>query len=92
MSDVSLEKLLEEYAASPAPELMERLVEGYLPLAHAVARKFAGRGVEVEDLEQMIGTDQFCHACFTGEYPTPIPTNTQKDRFEGKLSQREKKK
>ena len=46
----------------------------------------------VEDLAEMIGTDQFCHACFSGEYPTPIPTNTQKDRFEGKLSQREKKK
>ena len=48
--------------------------------------------LEVEDLKEMIGTDQFCHACFSGKYPTPIPTNTQKDRFEGKLSQREKKK
>ena len=42
MSDVSLEKLLEEYAASPAPELMERLVEGYMPLSRAIARRFAG--------------------------------------------------
>ena len=41
MSDVSLEKLLEEYAAAPAPELMERLVEGYLPLSRAIARRFA---------------------------------------------------
>ena len=48
--------------------------------------------LEVEDLKEMIGTDHFCHACFSGKYPTPIPTNTQKDRFEGKLSQREKKK
>ena len=48
--------------------------------------------LEVEDLKEMIGTDQFCHACFSGRYPTPIPTSTQKDRFEGKLSQREKKK
>ena len=53
MSDVSLEKLLEEYAASPAPELMERLVEGYMPLSRAIARRFAGCGVEVEDLQQV---------------------------------------
>ena len=53
MSDVSLEKLLEEYAAAPAPELMERLVEGYLPLSRAIARRFAGCGVDVEDLQQV---------------------------------------
>ena len=53
MSDVSLEKLLEEYAAAPAPELMERLVEGYLPLSRAIARRFAGCGVELEDLQQV---------------------------------------
>ena len=46
----------------------------------------------VEDLTEMIGTHRYCHACFSGEYPTPVPTNTQKDRFEGKLSEREKKK
>lgn len=45
-----------------------------------------------EDLTEMVGTCQYCHACFSGEYPTPIPTNTSKDRFEGKLSQREPKK
>ena len=53
MSDVSLEKLLEEYAAAPAPELMERLVAGYLPLSRAIARRFAGCGVELEDLQQV---------------------------------------
>ena len=46
----------------------------------------------VEDLAEMIGSTQFCHACFSGDYPTPIPENTQKDRFEGPLSQREKRK
>lgn len=45
--------LLEDYARTRDPELMARLVERYLPLSAAVARKFAGRGVELEDLEQV---------------------------------------
>ena len=44
--------------------------------------------LELEDLAQMLGSKDFCHACFSGEYPTGIPTHTEKDRFEGKLSQR----
>ena len=44
--------------------------------------------LELEDLAQMVGSNDFCHACFSGEYPTGIPTHTEKDRFEGKLSQR----
>ena len=44
--------------------------------------------LELEDLAEMIGSKEFCHACFSGEYPTDIPTHTEKDRFEGKLSQR----
>ena len=47
------EALLEAYARTRDPELMARLVEDYLPLSAAVARKFAGRGVELEDLEQV---------------------------------------
>ena len=47
------EALLEAYARTRDPELMARLVENYLPLSAAVARKFAGRGVETEDLEQV---------------------------------------
>lgn len=46
--------------------------------------------LELEDLTQMVGTDRYCHACFTGRYPTPIPDNTSKSRFECKLSQRKK--
>lgn len=45
----------------------------------------------LEDLTEMIGTSEYCHACFTGEYPTPIPVNTSKDRFETRLSQRRPK-
>ena len=47
------EALLEDYARTRDPELMARLVEDYLPLSAAVARRFAGRGVELEDLEQV---------------------------------------
>ena len=52
MNDERLLPLLEQYAATRDSALRDRLVEGYLPMAHAVARKFAGRGVEVEGLER----------------------------------------
>lgn len=41
-----------------------------------------------ECLKELIGSDGFCSACFTGSYPTPVPEHTEKDRFEGKLSER----
>ncbi|MBR4080216.1 MAG: sigma-70 family RNA polymerase sigma factor [Clostridia bacterium] len=53
MNDNHLSPLLAHYAQSPTPEIMSTLVEGYLPLSRAIARKFAGRGVETEDLEQV---------------------------------------
>ena len=53
MNDNHLSPLLAHYAQSPTPEMMSTLVEGYLPLSRAIARKFAGRGVETEDLEQV---------------------------------------
>ena len=53
MNEVPLSSLLEEYVRTRDPDLMARLVEGYLPLSAAVARKFVGRGVELEDLEQV---------------------------------------
>ncbi len=40
----------------------------------------------VDKLGSLIGNGGFCSACFCGEYPTPIPTDTRKDRFEQKLS------
>ncbi len=30
----------------------------------------------------------FCTACFSGQYPTDIPSDTRKDRFESKISER----
>lgn len=46
---------------------------GYLPL---------------EKLNRIIEGTQFCAACFNGEYPTKIPTDVRKDRFERKLSEK----
>lgn len=53
MNDKQLLSMLEGYAATRDPALRDRLVECYLPLAKAVARKFTGRGAELEDLEQV---------------------------------------
>ncbi len=53
MNDERLLRLMEQYALSRDTALRDQLVEGYLPLARSVARKFAGRGAEVEDLEQV---------------------------------------
>ena len=41
--------------------------------------------------ELIDGKTQFCSSCFDGIYPTPIPSVTQKDRFEEPLSHRKKK-
>lgn len=55
MNDERTIPLLEEYAQRPSKELRDTLFEEYFPLAKAVARRFVGRGVEVEDLEQVAG-------------------------------------
>ena len=46
---------------------------GYLPL---------------ENLRDLCGSEEYCSACFDGDYPTSIPEDTRKDQFEQKLSQR----
>ena len=43
-----------------------------------------------EALGELIGCDKYCHACFSGKYPTAIPHSTDKNRFEVKLSERKK--
>ena len=40
-----------------------------------------------EKLYALAGNDVYCHACFTGEYPTVIPADIRKDRFERRLSE-----
>ena len=46
---------------------------GYLPL---------------ENLNQLVESEDYCAACFNGVYPTTIPADLRKDRFERKLSER----
>lgn len=42
----------------------------------------------VNELGTMVGSSQYCSACFDGRYPTSIPSDTRKDRFEQKLSEK----
>ena len=42
----------------------------------------------VRSLCDLIGGTEYCSACFTGDYPTTIPTDVRKDRFERRLSER----
>ncbi len=60
------------------PEIAERIgVDslGFLPL---------------ESLGALSGGEGYCSACFDGRYPTRIPADTRKDRFEQRLSARTK--
>lgn len=41
----------------------------------------------VPELGALIGNSGYCSACFDGVYPTEIPSDTRKDRFEQKLSE-----
>ncbi len=59
------------------PEIADRIGAdslGYLP---------------IESLSELTGNYGFCNACFGGEYPTKIPEDTRKDRFEQRLSSKD---
>jgi amidophosphoribosyltransferase len=42
----------------------------------------------IEKLGKLIDREDYCAACFNGQYPTKIPVDVRKDRFERKLSSR----
>jgi len=42
----------------------------------------------VERLGELAGNESFCSACFDGQYPTKVPTDTRKSRFEQRISER----
>ena len=44
----------------------------------------------VEGLQKLVGNCRFCSACFDGKYPTAIPEDVRKDRFERRLSEKRK--
>lgn len=41
--------------------------------------------LSLDQLKGLTGSEEYCAACFNGEYPTEIPSDTRKDRFENKL-------
>lgn len=48
--------------------------------------------LDINHLNMLIGKEKgigYCHACFSGEYPTSEPKNSNKDRFEQKISKKE---
>ena len=40
----------------------------------------------IEKLNKLTGCEDYCAACFQGKYPTKIPTDLRKDRFEFRIS------
>lgn len=46
----------------------------------------------VSELDSLIGNCDYCSACFDGVYPTAIPKDTRKNRFEQKLSEKNRAK
>ncbi len=44
----------------------------------------------LEKLNELAGGEGFCCACFSGNYPTEIPEDTRKDRYEQRLADKEK--
>ena len=44
----------------------------------------------VEELKKLTEDYGYCAACFNGEYPTAVTSDTRKDRFERKLSERKR--
>ena len=42
----------------------------------------------IDKLSELAGNRSYCSACFDGVYPTKIPTDTRKNRFETRLSER----
>ena len=43
----------------------------------------------VDRLRDLIYSDGFCSACFSGSYPTSVPSDVRKDRYERRLSEAE---
>lgn len=44
------------------------------------------------ELGKLAETNEICTACFDGRYPTSVPLDTRKDRFEQKLSEKNRQK
>lgn len=56
-------------------------------IAHMIGADSLGY-LPIEELHFLTGNSRFCGACFDGVYPTKIPSDTRKDRFEQRLSEK----
>ena len=68
--------------------------EEHLIACHASVPEIARRigadslgHLPVEALPELAGSGAVCSACFSGEYPTAVPEDTRKDRYDRKLSE-----
>ena len=69
----------------------DQLIAGHLNVSE-IAEKIGADTLgylPVEALEELAGGEGFCDGCFTGNYPTTVPQNVRKDRFEERLSWKE---
>ncbi len=69
----------------------DQLIAGHLNVSE-IAEKIGADTLgylPVEALKELAGGEGFCDACFTGNYPTTVPQNVRKDRFEERLSWKE---
>ena len=69
----------------------DQLIANHLQIPE-IARKIQADSLgylPVEALSELSESDGICSACFTGRYPTEIPANVFKDRFERRLSWKE---
>ena len=55
MNEEQLASMLEKFAQSRSTEIRDLLFEAFFPLAKSIAKRFTGRGVELEDLHQVAG-------------------------------------
>ncbi len=56
-------------------------------IAHIIGVDSLGY-LPIEKLNELADSQDYCAACFNGDYPTVIPADRCKDRFERKLSER----
>ena len=59
-------------------------------IANAKLEKDTNQYLPVSALDALVGGKDYCRACFCGDYPTSVPIDVRRDRFEQKLSERGK--
>ena len=76
-----------EYIDGPSPQ--ENLIACHYTVPEIAAMIGADSlgYLPTERLAELAHGNGYCSACFDGRYPTAVPADTRKDRFERKLSE-----